>query len=60
MSKDWDEGPAGTWRKQGHGLHENVLFILQAQIAQSVVKFEQRLKQERLEARYKTQVNRDQ
>lgn len=60
ISKDWDEGPAGTWRKQGHGLHENILFVLQAQIAQSVVKFEQRLKQERLEARYKTQVNRGQ
>lgn len=46
---------AATWREQGHGLHENILFLLQAQTAQRVVKSEQRFQQERLKARYKTQ-----
>ncbi len=57
MSKEWGElrGPAVTWRKQGHGLHEHILFLLQAQITQSVMKFEQRLQEERLETGYKTQ-----
>lgn len=40
-------------------MHENVLLLLQAQLAQCVVEFEQRLQQERLEARYKTQVKSD-
>lgn len=56
ISKDCDEVMKTccyTWRKQGHGLHENVLFLLKAQFAQCVVKSEQRIQQERLETRYK-------
>lgn len=47
-----------TWREQGHGLHENILFLLQFQFAQSVMKLEQRLQQEWLKARFKIQVDR--
>lgn len=51
---DWSGSSAATWRKQRYGLDEGVLLLLQAQFAQIVVKFEEGLKQERLETPWET------